>query len=144
LEKSKLCSLDIVNECNVNISTVNLISDCKGNESDVISDIMHEGFNNNEIRTYAQVTAHFVSFQKDGKKPDIERRQTEGKEKKKNVKSVQKNNVKNVQQNQGELCSINVVNECMLVGSKGHPVTDDQTKNMTSPLTFQEWKRETI
>ncbi len=39
------------------------------NKSDVISDVsdvgdvMHDGFNNNEVRTYAQVTAHFASFQ---------------------------------------------------------------------------------
>ena len=46
------------------------------------------------------------------------------------MENVKKIHVENVQQNQGELCSINVVNERMLVGSKEHPVNKDQMTSL--------------
>jgi len=47
------------------INTINIISAGNENKSDVIrdvSDVMHDGFNHNGVRTYAQVTLHFSSF----------------------------------------------------------------------------------
>ena len=92
---------------------------------DVIANVTANITVSNEIKSnkelYVQVTARFVHFQKDGKKPDIEIMQSKNNE--------QKINVKNVQQNPGGPCSLNVVNERMLLGSAAHLIDDNQKES---------------
>jgi hypothetical protein len=142
--KGKSDVISDVDDVNHDVSAKMDISSQSKEEGDVISDVRdvndvsHDVSAKSSAITYAQVTARFVPFQKGGKKPAIEIRQSESTAKnihvdnveKLHVKNVNKTHVENVQQNQGELCSINVVNERMLVGSKEHPVNKDQMTSL--------------
>ena len=67
------------------------VDDGKDDVVDVIDVVLTDVTVSNDVRSneesYAQVTAHFVHFQKDGKKPDIEIMQSKNHEQKINMKN---------------------------------------------------------